>query len=52
MGFINLFVWSKHEDALSPEGGECHGEQLPWWSSGYDTHPECERPGFDPLLRH
>ena len=25
---------------------------MPRWSSGYDTRPECERPGFDPLLRH
>ena len=23
-----------------------------WWSSGFDTHPDSERPGFDPLLRH
>ena len=23
-----------------------------WWSSGYDARPECERLGFDSLLRH
>ena len=39
---------------LSPEGegGECDGGQLPWWSSSYDAHLECERPGFNPPLRH
>ena len=26
MGFTDLFVWSKHEDTLSPEGGECDGK--------------------------
>ena len=51
-GFIDLFVWSKREDTLSPEGGECDGGQLPLWSSGYDARPECERLGFDPPLRH
>ena len=52
MGLINLFTWSKHEDTLSPEGGECDSEQLPWWSSGYDAHPTVRDWGFDPLLRH
>ena len=27
-------------------------KQMPWWSSSYDALPECERPGFDPPLRH
>ena len=27
-------------------------EQMPWRSSGYDAHPECERPGFGSPLRH
>ena len=31
---------------------QCHGGQLPWWSSSYDAHLECERLGFDPPLRH
>ena len=29
-----------------------HGGQLVWWSSGFDTHLECERPRFDGSLRH
>ena len=49
---IHWLVWSKHEDTLSPEGGECDGGQLPWWSSGYDTCLECERLGSIPPLRH
>ena len=51
-GFPDLFVWSKWEDTLSPEGGKCDGGQLPWWPSSCDARPECERPGFDPPLRH
>ena len=42
----------KCEDALSPDGGECYCRQLPWWSSGYDIHLECDRLGFDPPMRH
>ena len=49
---IHWLIWSKHEDTLPPEGSECHGGQMPWWSSGYDAHLECERPGSDPPLRH
>ena len=52
VGFMDLFIWSEHEDMLSPEGGECHRGQLPWWSIGYDTRLECERPGFDSPLKH
>ena len=26
VGLTDLFVWSKHEDTLSPEGGECDGK--------------------------
>ena len=39
---FKVYVWSV----------VCHGGQLPWWSGGYDTRLECERLGFDPLLRH
>ena len=49
---LHWLVWSKREDMLSPEGNECHSRQLPCWSGGYDAHPECERLGLDPLLRH
>ena len=48
------FVWSKHEDT-SPEGGGVnrHSRQsCLGWSSSYDAHLECERLGFDQLLRH
>ena len=30
----------------------CDSDQCLWWSSGYDAHPDSERPGFDLLLRH
>ena len=30
----------------------CDSDQCPRWSSGYDTRPDSERPGFDPPLRH
>ena len=26
MEFTDLFVWSKHEDTISPKGGECDGK--------------------------
>ena len=32
-------------------GGEYHSTQISWWSSGYDTCLECERPGVNPPLR-
>ena len=51
-GLHHLFVWSKCKDTLSPERDECHSGQLSWWSNSYDTCQECERPGFDPPLRH
>ena len=36
-GFIDLFVWSKHEDTLSPEGVNVMADS-------YDAHTECEGP--------
>ena len=29
-----------YEDMLSPWMGECDSNQVSWWSSGYDAHPD------------